>query len=187
MAQNKENFFENSPPSLRRRFRTPAPLARKNQRAGRIRADTVSRSAAAGPAEEVGPSSSVSFSTDKTQRVGIVMIPLACAYWGLLRSPTFWQTTFTSSVSFNSHPTVATSTAVVSGSADRITPAAARLPAVLPADDDPGGNLPASGPARGICGRIIGESKAFKRLASATRRRNRCAARPRCVGRASRS
>ena len=47
------------------------------------------------------------------------MIPLACAFSGWARSPTFWQTTITSEVFFKSQPTVATSTALVSGSADK--------------------------------------------------------------------
>jgi hypothetical protein len=56
---------------------------------------------------------------EMTQRVGIVMIPLACALWGLSRSPTLWHSTFTSSPSFNSQPTVAHSMARVAGSCER--------------------------------------------------------------------
>lgn len=56
---------------------------------------------------------------EMTQRVGIVMIPLACALWGVSRSPTLWHSTFTSSPSFSSQPTVAHSIARVAGSCDR--------------------------------------------------------------------
>jgi hypothetical protein len=51
--------------------------------------------------------------------VGIVMIPLACAFSGVPISPMFWQMTFMSSVSLTSQPTEATSTGRASGNADR--------------------------------------------------------------------
>jgi hypothetical protein len=53
------------------------------------------------------------------QRAGIVMMPLACAFLGLARSPTLWQMTLRSASSLKSHPTVAHSIARVCGSADK--------------------------------------------------------------------
>lgn len=53
---------------------------------------------------------------ERTQRVGIVMIPLACAFSGEARSPMFWARTLISSVSLMSQPTDATSTGFCSGS-----------------------------------------------------------------------
>jgi hypothetical protein len=58
-------------------------------------------------------------SIESTQRVGIVMIPLACAFLGLVMSPMLWQTTFTSASSRSSHPTVAHSIGCVCGNAER--------------------------------------------------------------------
>jgi len=91
-----------------------------------IGADPVPRSAAAsegaanpGQAAEVGSSPSINFSIERMQRAGIVMMPLACAFWGLARSPTLWQMTLRSASSLKSHPTVAHSIARVCGSADK--------------------------------------------------------------------